>query len=110
MTFFLDHDVPHDLTYPLRALGHEVVVLRDVLPLTADDATVMRYAAEHGYVVITCNREDFVAEAQKIRPHGHHPRVSPQNPRCRTSRPHQAAGPRRGGWHRRQHQLCLIFI
>jgi len=48
------------------ALGHEVVVLRDVLPVTADDATVLRYAAERGYVVITCNREDFVAEAQNV--------------------------------------------
>jgi predicted nuclease of predicted toxin-antitoxin system len=66
MTFFLDHDAPHDLTYSLRTLGHKVVVLRDVLPVRADDATVLRYAAERGYVVITCNREDFVAEAQKI--------------------------------------------
>jgi predicted nuclease of predicted toxin-antitoxin system len=64
MTFFLDHDVPHDLTYSLRTLGHEVVVSRDVLPVQADDAAVLRYAAERGYVVITCNREDFVAEAQ----------------------------------------------
>jgi predicted nuclease of predicted toxin-antitoxin system len=66
MTFFLDHDAPHDLTYSLRALGHEVVALRDVLPITVDDATVLRYAAEHGYVIITCNREDFVVEAQNI--------------------------------------------
>ena len=66
MTFFLDHDVPHDLTYCLRTLGHEVVVLREVLPVRTDDATVLRYAAERGYVVITCNREDFVAEAQNV--------------------------------------------
>jgi len=66
MTFFLDHDAPHDLTYSLRALGHEVVVSRDVLPVRADDSTVLRYAAERGYVVITCNREDFVAEAQNV--------------------------------------------
>ena len=67
MTFFLDHDAPHDLTYSRRALGHEVVMLRDVLPVTADDATVLRYAAERGYmVVITCNREDFVAESQNV--------------------------------------------
>ncbi len=41
-------------------------MLRDVLPVRADDTTVLRYAAERGYVVITCNREDFVAEAQNI--------------------------------------------
>ncbi len=66
MTFFLDHDAPHDLTYSLRTLGHEVVLLRDALPVTADDATVLRYAADRGYVVITCNREDFVAEAKNV--------------------------------------------
>ena len=66
MTFSLDHNAPHDLTYSLRAPGHEVVVLRDVFPVRADDATVLRYAAERGYMVITCNREDFVAEAQNV--------------------------------------------
>jgi predicted nuclease of predicted toxin-antitoxin system len=66
VTFFLDHDAPHDLTYSLRTLGHEVVLLRDALPVTADDATVLRYAADRGYVVITCNREDFVAEAKNV--------------------------------------------
>jgi predicted nuclease of predicted toxin-antitoxin system len=66
MTFFLDNDVPDDLTYSLRTLGHEVVLLRDVLPVTAEDDTVLKYAAERGYVVITCNRDDFVAEAQNV--------------------------------------------
>ena len=66
MTFFLDHDVPHDLTYCLRTLGHEVVVLRDVLPVQADDATVIRYAAERKFVILTCNREDFISEAQNV--------------------------------------------
>jgi predicted nuclease of predicted toxin-antitoxin system len=66
MTFLLDHDAPDDLTYSLRALGHEVVLLRDVMPVRTDDTTVLRYAIERGYVIITCNREDFMAEAQNI--------------------------------------------
>ncbi len=66
MTFFLDHDVPHDLTYSLRALGHEVVLLRDCLPISTNDEAVLRYAAERGYVVITCNREDFIEAAQDV--------------------------------------------
>jgi predicted nuclease of predicted toxin-antitoxin system len=66
MTFFLDHDAPHDLTYTLKALGHDVVLLRDCLDIEADDKTVLRYAAERGYVVITCNREDFLEAAQEI--------------------------------------------
>ena len=68
MTFFLDHDAPRDLTYSLITLGHKVVMLREVLPITTDDETVLRYAAERNYVVITCNREDFVTEARNV-PH-----------------------------------------
>jgi predicted nuclease of predicted toxin-antitoxin system len=66
VTFLLDHDVPHDLTYCLRTLGHEILLLRDVLPVTADDAAVLRYAIEHGCVLITCNRDDFVHEARTL--------------------------------------------
>jgi len=66
MRFFLDHDVPHDLTYSLKALGHDVVLLRDCLSIDTDDSTVLRYAAEHNYVLITCNREDFIEAAREI--------------------------------------------
>jgi hypothetical protein len=31
-----------------------------------EDAAVLRYAFEKGYIVITCNREDFVMEAQNV--------------------------------------------
>ncbi len=41
-------------------------MLRDVLPVASDDRTVLRYAADRGYVVITCNRIDFVEEARGI--------------------------------------------
>jgi predicted nuclease of predicted toxin-antitoxin system len=54
------------LVYSLRTLGHEVVLLCEVLPITADDSTVLRYATDRGYVLITCNRDDFLTEAQKI--------------------------------------------
>jgi predicted nuclease of predicted toxin-antitoxin system len=64
--FFFDHDVPNDLTYSLRVMGHEVFLLRDVLPITTDDAAILRYAAEHSYVLITCNRDDFVTEARTM--------------------------------------------
>jgi predicted nuclease of predicted toxin-antitoxin system len=65
MTFFLDHDAPDDLTYSLVALDHKVILLRDVLPITADDVSVLKYAAERGYVLITCNRDDFLAAAKE---------------------------------------------
>lgn len=68
MTFLLDHDVPEDLSYPLEALGHGVVRLRDVLPPTAKDEEVLERAASQQHVLITCNRDDFIGLA-KTRPH-----------------------------------------
>ena len=47
MKFLLDQDVLEDLTYLLRELNHEVLRLRDVLPLEATDAAVLAFAAEH---------------------------------------------------------------
>jgi len=38
------------------------------LPITSDDSSVLRYAVEKGHVLITCNREDYIAEARDI-PH-----------------------------------------
>jgi hypothetical protein len=35
--FLLDHDIPEDLSYLLEQLGHEVALLRDVLPPNALD-------------------------------------------------------------------------
>jgi predicted nuclease of predicted toxin-antitoxin system len=67
--FLLDHDVPEDLTYLLRELGHEVVPLRDVLESEAVDSLVLQFAHEHGCVLVTCNRDDFIELAQ---PHPHH--------------------------------------
>jgi len=44
--FLLDHDVPEDLSYLLGQLGHEVTLLRQVLPADASDETVLEYAHE----------------------------------------------------------------
>lgn len=66
MTFLLDHDAPDDLTYSLRALGHGVVLLRDVLPITTDDPVVLQYATQNGYVLITCNRDDFLDASRNV--------------------------------------------
>lgn len=68
MTFLLDHDVPDDLGYSLLALGHTTVHVRDVLPITAPDTDVLRYANEQGYVLLTCNRDDFL-ELARTNPH-----------------------------------------
>lgn len=61
MTFLLDQDAPDDLAYSLRALGYEVVHVRDVLSNDAEDALILNHAHAQGWVLITCNRDDYLA-------------------------------------------------
>jgi predicted nuclease of predicted toxin-antitoxin system len=63
--FLFDHDVPDDLAYAVRAAGHEVELLRAILPTTTADAEVLRIAGERGEVLVTCNRDDFVTAAMQ---------------------------------------------
>ena len=70
MKFLLDNDVPDDLSYLLQELGHEVSLLRQVLPQDASDSTVLQSAHEHGWMVVTCNRDDFVRLGQEQPHHG----------------------------------------
>jgi len=67
--FLLDHDVPDDIEYSLAALGHEALKLREVSPRTAPDEQVLRLARERGAILITCNRDDFLAIGGQA-PHG----------------------------------------
>ena len=48
MKFVLDHDVPDELSYLLRELGHEVLLLRQVLPTEASDEKVLNFARDNG--------------------------------------------------------------
>src|SRR6267154_2356018 len=68
MTFLLDHDTPEDITYSLDGLGHQTRRLREVLPVTTTDEEVLAFANGRGWVVITCNRDDYLALA-KSSPH-----------------------------------------
>jgi hypothetical protein len=67
--FLLDHDVPDDAGFSLEALGHVVVKLREVLPVTTPDDEVLRLAGERNSVLITCNRDDFLAAAGRAAHH-----------------------------------------
>lgn len=60
MKFLLDHDVPEDLCYLLEQLGHDVTLLRKILPTDTSDEAVLRFAHENGCVLLTCNRDDFL--------------------------------------------------
>jgi len=68
MTFLLDHDTPDDLTYSLEGLGHKAIYLRDVLPKRTGDPEILAYAHQRKYIVITCNRDDFLALGKSM-PH-----------------------------------------
>ncbi len=61
MTFFFDHDVPEDAAFALEALGHQVIRLRQVLPTTTKDDEVFQYANANDYILVTCNRDDFLS-------------------------------------------------
>jgi predicted nuclease of predicted toxin-antitoxin system len=68
--FLLDHDVPQELTYLLHELGHDVLRLRDVLSQETADPVVLQFAHEHGCLLVTCNRDDFIDLAQRQPHHG----------------------------------------
>lgn len=70
MKFLLDHDVPDDVAFSLEALGHIVVKLREVLPRTTPDDEVLRLAGDRDCVLITCNRDDFLAAAGRVAHNG----------------------------------------
>lgn len=70
MKFLLDHDVPDDTSYALAAMGHEVVKLRELLPVTTPDDEVLRLAGEREALLVTCNRDAFLAAAGRVPHHG----------------------------------------
>src|ERR1019366_2560210 len=68
--FLLDHNVPDDLSYLLKQLGHDVTLLRKALPGDSSDEAVLRFAHEAGCVLLTCNRDDFLHLAATQPHHG----------------------------------------
>jgi predicted nuclease of predicted toxin-antitoxin system len=68
LKFLFDHDVPEDLSYLLEQLGHDVTLVRKALPPDVSDEAVLNFAHENGCVLLTCNRDDFLALSAK-RPH-----------------------------------------
>ena len=69
MKFLLDHDVPAEISLVLQHWGHNVTALRTVLPVTAPDADVFGYACLEGLIIISCNRDHFLALAGQTHNH-----------------------------------------
>ena len=65
MQFLLDHDVPVEIGRILGQAGHRVLRVMDTMPVTAKDTAVFDYACTHDLVLMTCNRDDFLALAAK---------------------------------------------
>ena len=65
MRFLLDHDVPAEVGHLLRHWGHDVLSLRQALPVTALDVEVFRHARGDGRLIISCNRAHFLALAEQ---------------------------------------------
>lgn len=64
MRFLLDHDVPDPVAHLLRHWGHEPIPLREALPTTASDDKVFAHAQSLRLIIISCNRNHFLALAQ----------------------------------------------
>ena len=60
MTFFFDHDVADEVAQMLRYWEHEVILLRNVLPITTTDSEVFDHVCDRGVLMVTCNRDDFL--------------------------------------------------
>lgn len=54
------------MAYGRATLGHEVFKLRELIHPQTKDEEVLRFAAKNNYVLITCNRDDFLAAARTI--------------------------------------------
>jgi len=62
--FLLDNDVPDVVARVLMEAGHDVLLVRNVLPKRSPDPAVLDYAAANGLLLVTCNRDDFIPLAR----------------------------------------------
>ena len=68
MRFVLDQDVPDTIARVIAQAGHEVIRLREVLPVESTDEEVLAFAHSREAALITCNRDDFLTLA-KVKPY-----------------------------------------
>lgn len=68
MTFLLDQDVPDAIGRVIQQARHEAHRLRELIPVSSPDAAVLTLAHNRQALLVTCNRDDFLALA-KTKPH-----------------------------------------
>jgi hypothetical protein len=59
-SLYLDEDLPRDAVDEFAYFGYEAIYARTVLPSSTPDDDHLRYATEHGSIMVTRNRRDFV--------------------------------------------------
>lgn len=65
MKSLLDHDVPAQVGHLLCHWGHQAILLKGVLPVTASGEEVFQYAQTERLKIVTCNRGHFLAQAEQ---------------------------------------------
>jgi predicted nuclease of predicted toxin-antitoxin system len=65
MTFLLDNDVPDAIARVIQQAGHEARRLRELVPANTGDAAILAFAHARRALVVTCNRDHFLALAQQ---------------------------------------------
>jgi predicted nuclease of predicted toxin-antitoxin system len=58
--FLADEDVPIEAARCVRQAGHVVLLVGDKLGAGTDDVDVWRHAVQTQFIIITCNRQDFL--------------------------------------------------
>jgi predicted nuclease of predicted toxin-antitoxin system len=58
--FLIDEDVPMEAARCVRQAGHEVQLVAETLGTRTDDADVWYHAVQTQFIVVTCNRQDFL--------------------------------------------------
>ena len=56
----MDEDVPIEATRCLRQSGHEVLLVAESLGTRTDDTDIWYHAVQTQFIVVTCNRPDFL--------------------------------------------------
>lgn len=65
MKFLLDQDVPETIARVLRRAGHEASPVREALRPDATDDEVLDLSVRKSWILVTCNRDDYVRPARE---------------------------------------------
>ena len=58
--FLVDEDVAVEVARCLQQAGHEVALVAEVLGVRTDDVDIWHHAVRAEFIVVTCNRQDFL--------------------------------------------------